>query len=176
MDKKALIVVDVQNDFTSGTLGTKEAVAAIPIIKQYVDRFHADGHKIIYTRDSHDADYLNTLEGKKLPIEHCFRGSWGWRVVDEIGYKESENVSYVNKWQFGYDDWEGEYLDQYDEVVMLGFCTDICVISNALTIKTFYPNLPITVIAAGCAGTTPEKHNAALDIMESCQINVISQD
>lgn len=173
MGKKALIVVDVQNDFTTGVLGTKEAKAAIPFIEGFICKFHADGNRIFYTRDSHDADYLSTQEGKHLPIKHCMFGSWGWRVVDRVGYAESEQVTYLNKRQFGYDDWESEHLDQYDEVYMMGFCTDICVITNALTIKTIYPNLPITVVANGCAGSTPEKDIAALEVMRSCQINVI---
>lgn len=176
MNKKLLIVVDVQNDFTTGSLGTKEAQAAIPFIAEYVAKAYREGYDIIYTQDSHDENYLKTLEGKMLPVEHCIMNTWGWRVVDSVGYKKvNGRIRYCCKRQFGYDDWESEYLDQYDEVVMMGFCTDICVISNALVIKTFYPNLPVTVVAKGCAGVTPEKHKAALEVMKSCQINVIEE-
>lgn len=176
MNKKALIVVDVQNDFTTGSLGTQEAQNAIPFIKEYISKAYDDGFDIIYTQDTHDYDYLNTLEGKYLPIEHCIYGTWGWQIVDGIGYKNANGrVRYCEKGQFGYDDWYTEYLDQYDEVIMMGFCTDICVITNALNIKTVFPNLPITVIAKGCAGINPERHNAALEVMKSCQINIIEE-
>ena len=173
MSKNALIVVDVQNDFTTGALGTKEAKAAIPFIEGFLCKFHADGNRIFYTRDTHDANYLNTQEGKHLPIEHCMFGSHGWRVVDSVGYAESEQVTYLNKSQFGYDDWESEHLDQYDKIFIMGFCTDICVIANALAIKILYPELPIMIVSNGCAGSTPEKHLAALEVMRSCQFNVL---
>lgn len=172
MSKRALIVVDVQNDFTTGALGTKEARQAIPFIEGLVSSFHRNGDRIIYTRDSHDYNYLKTQEGRRLPVEHCMYGSYGWNVVDGVDYIGNDHVRYVNKRQFGYDDWEGEHLDQFDEVFIVGFCTDICVIVNALLIKTYYPELPITIVSNGCAGTTPEKHRAALEVMQSCQINV----
>lgn len=173
MGKKALIIVDVQNDFTTGPLGSREARAAIPFIEGFLSKFFADGNTIIYTRDTHDYNYLKTQEGRHLPVEHCLHGSWGWNVVDRIGYLESDRVKYLNKNGFGYDDWESEHLDQFDEVYMMGFCTDICVITNALMIKALYPETPITVVANGCAGTTPEKDAAALEVMRSCQIRIL---
>lgn len=173
MLKRAAIVVDAQNDFITGVLGTKEAVEAIPFIKNFLSSFYGNENKIFYTRDSHDTNYLNTQEGRKLPIEHCILGSKGWTIADDASFPESDQVKYLNKDQFSYNDWESEHLDEYYEIFIMGFCTDICVIANALTIKALYPELPITVVSNCCAGTTPEKHKAALNVMKSCQINVI---
>ena len=173
MNRKALIVIDFQNDFVTGALGTNEAMNVIPAIKNLVEQYHRDGSHIYYTRDSHDYSYLKTQEGRNLPIEHCMFASWGWRVVDGVGYGDGDSITYLNKRQFGYDDWYSEHLDQYDEVVMCGVCTDICVISNALIIKSLFPELPITVMQDACAGTTPQNHQAALAVMKSCQINII---
>ena len=173
MSKKALIVIDVQNDFVTEVLGTEEARKAIPVISDLVDQFCKDGCHIYYTRDSHDFNYLKTQEGNGLPIVHCLYGSWGWRVVDSVSRVAGKNITYLNKRQFGYDDWYSEHLDQFDEVVLCGLCTDVCVISNALIIKSLFPELRISVVKDACAGTTPLNHQAALDVMQSCQIYML---
>ena len=169
---KALIVIDVQNDFVTGDLGTKEAQKALSAIEKLVDECYMAHDHIYYTRDTHDINYLQTQEGRRLPVAHCQYGSWGWRVVGGVDYSAGKTVTYLNKGQFGYDDWESEHLDQYEEVVICGLCTDICVISNALIIKSLYPELRITVVSSACAGTTPQRHLAALDVMRSCQIDI----
>ena len=171
---KVLIVVDAQNDFISGVLGTPEAEAAIPYIVEKVNA--ADKNTlIIYTRDTHYTNYLNTPEGKKLPIEHCIKDTYGWQIDSRV-YKDN-NCIILNKHTFGICNWFNILVEEIEEIELCGFCTDICVISNALSLKSdlHIEGVPITVDAKACAGVTPEKHNAALDVMESCQINVINR-
>ena len=177
---KILIVVDAQNDFISGVLSTPEAEAAIPYIAEKVNA--ADENTlIIYTRDTHGANYLDTPEGKKLPIEHCIEGTNGWQIDSRV-YKDDSCIV-LNKHTFGISNLFNIINDIYtiadkiEEIELCGFCTDICVISNALSLKSdlHIEGVPITVDAKACAGVTPEKHNAALDVMESCQINVINR-
>lgn len=182
--KKVLIVIDVQNDFVTGSLGTPEAQAIIPNVKEKFDKYKNNNDYVIFTKDTHDSDYLDTAEGKKLP-EHCMHGTHGWEIVDEInykGFKNFNNFMVCCKSTFGFDDWDWEEtFDIADDsslldIEIIGICTDICVITNALLIKTYYPEAKITVDASCCAGSTPEKHEAALDVMESCQINVINRN
>ena len=177
---KILIVVDAQNDFISGVLGTPEAEAAIPYIAEKVNA--ADENTlIVYTRDTHYANYLDTPEGKKLAIEHCIEGTNGWQIDSRV-YKDDYCIV-LNKHTFGISNLFNIINDIYtiadkiEEIELCGFCTDICVISNALNLKSdlHIEGVPITVDAKACAGVTPEKHNAALDVMESCQINVINR-
>ena len=182
---KILIVVDAQNDFISGVLGTPEAEAAIPYITEKVNEAD-DNTLIVYTRDTHYANYLDTPEGKKLPIEHCIEGTNGWQIDSRV-YKDDCLI--LNKHTFGIRNWDNILDDIYpvldiypitdslEEIELCGFCTDICVISNALNLQSYFhtAGVPITVDAKACAGVTPEKHNAALDVMESCQINVINR-
>lgn len=178
-----LVVVDMQNDFIDGSLGTKEAQAIVPNVKKKVEAAVQNGDLIIYTRDTHSADYLNTMEGKKLPVEHCIRGTSGWRIPEELmpstGY---DNKFVFNKYTFGDNSLpsvlrmlltnNGE-LFTCDEIELVGLCTDICLISNALLLKSeFYDEIEISVDATCCAGVTPESHEAALKTMEMCQINV----
>lgn len=166
---KTLIVVDCQNDFISGALGTKEAQAIVPNVKKKIEEYEARGDEIIFTRDTHQNDYLNTNEGEHLPIEHCIEGTYGWRVADGL---EVENCGYIDKPTFGWTHWNNH---NFEEVELVGLCTDICVISNALILKAQFPEIDITVDASCCAGVTPEKHKAALEVMRSCQINVIGE-
>lgn len=161
---KVLIVIDMQNDFVIGTLGNKEAQAKI---KEYGDC----GDWMIFTRDTHGENYLDTPEGKKLPVKHCINGTEGWQIVPGL---EVENCEYIDKPTFGWLNWEGFGLN--DEIELVGVCTDICVISNALILKAKYPEATISVDASCCAGVTPEKHNAALETMKSCQIDVYGQE
>lgn len=183
--KKVLIVVDVQNDFVYGILGTPEAQAVVPKIKEKFEEYKNNGDYVVYTMDTHNSDYLDTSEGKKLSVEHCIYRTSGWEVIDEIHPAKNQfyNFMVCKKSTFGYEDWPWvleEILGTNDDVAVnieiIGVCTDICVITNALLIKTYYPEAEITVDVSCCAGSTPEKHKAALDVMESCQINVINRN
>ena len=127
--KKTLIVVDMQNDFIDGALGTKEAVAIVPNVKKKIQEYAANGAEIIYTRDTHTEDYMNTNEGKNLPVPHCIKGTKGWEIADGL-YVEGCKI--IDKPNFGWPNWREEHLE---EVEIIGLCTDICVVSNALIIK-----------------------------------------
>lgn len=165
--KKTLIVVDMQKDFIDGTLGTKEACAIIENVKKKIMEYQEKGWEIIFTRDTHQADYLDTNEGKYLPVEHCIEGTDGWAIWDGL---EVPGAIYVNKDTFGYLGWKDYNLE---EVELIGLCTDICVVSNALIIKAMYPEIKVTVDASCCAGVTPESHEAALTTMKMCQVEII---
>ncbi len=167
--KKTLIVIDMQNDFIDGSLGTAEAVAIVGNVKAKIDEYRQAGNEIIFTRDTHGEDYLNTPEGKKLPVVHCVKGTKGWEISDRLC---TEGCEIIDKPSFGYTEWS-RY--SFDEIELAGLCTDICVISNALILKAFFPEAEITVDASCCAGVTPDTHNAALAAMKMCQINVIGE-
>lgn len=165
--KKTLIVVDMQNDFIDMALGTQEAVAIVPKVKEKIAQYVKSGCEILFTRDTHGEDYLDTPEGKKLPVPHCIRGTKGWEIADGL-YVEGSKI--IDKPNFGWPHWDREVLD---EVELVGLCTDICVISNALIIKAMFPNAQVTVDSACCAGVTPQTHEAALSAMKMCQIDVL---
>ena len=170
---KILIVIDMQNDFITGSLGSEMAQAIVPNVINKIEKLRKENYEIYFTRDTHDADYLNTLEGKYLPVEHCIFGTDGWRFPKELF---SLATYIINKSTFGCNAWE-IYLPEEAEVIEIcGLCTDICVVTNALSLRTIYPDTKIICDASCCAGTTIEKHNAALDVMESCQIEVINRD
>lgn len=175
MENKVLIVVDMQNDFIDGALGTKEAQAIVPNVKKKIEEYRKIGGKIIYTYDTHTKDYLQTHEGKNLPVPHCIKNSNGWQISDEIAPIDEDGRIY--KICFGYNKWNGvEYnLQNYDSFELIGLCTDICVVSNALILRSMYPEKDIFVDASCCAGVTPEKHAAALEVMKSCHINIIGE-
>lgn len=166
---KTLIVVDVQNDFVTGTLGTPEAQAIIPNVKAKIQEYLGNNHQIIFTRDTHQGNYLETNEGKNLPVPHCIEGTEGWNIVDGL---EVPNCSYINKPTFGWTNWNTEL---FEEIEIIGLCTDICVVSNALILKAIFPEIKITVDASCCAGVTPESHKSALETMKMCQINIIGE-
>lgn len=179
---KVLVVVDMQNDFITGPLGTKEAQAIVPRVKEKIRQAVANGNVIIYTRDTHVDYYLNTKEGKKLPVKHCICATPGWRIPDEL-YPPADygEIEVVNKYTFGSVDLPkvirpyitGPNFRAGNEIELVGLCTDICVVSNALLLKAhFYDLVEISVDATCCAGVTPETHEAALKTMEMCQINV----
>ena len=180
MKHKILVVVDAQNDFIDGSLANKEAQERVGNIAKKIDDF--DGDLIFVTRDTHDANYLETNEGKKLPVVHCVKDTEGWlinRGVSEALMKkdlsESNVVTYVNKPTFGSPELANQIrkLDGDLEVELVGFCTDICVVSNALLIKSaVYDRARVVVDASCCAGVTPESHKAALTTMKMCQIDV----
>lgn len=176
---KILVVVDMQNDFIDGALGTKDAVAIVPNVKAKVEEAVHNGDMIVYTRDTHFDDYLETKEGQKLPVKHCIRKTHGWRIPDELMTPSwYENVRFLDKFTFGSTELPilltaSGMTQDCDEIEVLGLCTDICVVSNALMLKAyFYESIDISVDANCCAGVTPETHEAALKTMEMCQINV----
>ena len=168
-----LIVVDMQNDFIDGALGTKEAVAIVPKVEEKIRNFDGD---VFFTRDTHETYYLETQEGKNLPVKHCIRDTEGWQIRKELDVLRKTDP--VDKETFGSTDLAGE-LTMIDEdegigsITLVGLCTDICVISNALLIKASLPEVPICVDATCCAGVTPESHENALKAMEMCQIKII---
>ena len=167
---KHFIVIDMQNDFCTGALANKDAVAIIPRIKSELQAAKAEKANIIFTRDTHSEDYLETGEGKHLPVKHCVKDTEGWQVVPELMEETDENTLFIDKLHFGYNGWE-EFIKEGDEVVICGTCTDICVVSNSLAIKAI-ENVEVTVIADCCAGLTKESHEAALKVMECCQCNI----
>lgn len=168
---RTLIVVDMQNDFIDGALGTKEAQAIVPNVKKKIEEYKARGDKVVFTRDTHHTNYLETNEGKHLPVEHCIHGTRGWIIADEVNYPDCKHI---DKPTFGYTYWAYEFQD-VEDIELVGLCTDICVVSNALIIKAQFPNANITVDASCCAGVTPESHHAALTVMKMCQIDVIGE-
>ena len=166
---KTLIVVDVQNDFVDGSLGTKEAQAIIPNVKKKIKEYRDRGDQIIFTRDTHPTNYLETYEGKHLPVVHCIKNSDGWQISDKLDF-DAENDILIDKPTFGYLNWKDF---DFEEVEICGLCTDICVISNALIVRATYPEIDITVDSSCCAGVTPETHKAALETMKMCQIKIV---
>jgi nicotinamidase-related amidase len=167
---KHFVVVDMQNDFCTGALANKDAVAIIPRIKAELQAAKADEANIIFTRDTHAENYMETGEGKHLPVKHCVKDTEGWQVVPELMEETDENTLFIDKTHFGFDNW-AEYVKEGDEVVICGTCTDICVVSNALALKAI-EGVEVTVIADCCAGLTKESHEAALKVMECCQCNI----
>ena len=169
---KCLVVIDVQNDFVTGSLGTAEAVEMLPRLLEKMRSFEG---AILMTQDTHGADYLSTQEGRMLPVEHCIEGTEGWRFPAEVeALRESRGARVYEKPTFGSTRLVSELKRLYDgaeleSVELVGLCTDICVISNALMIKAAMPELPVYVDPSCCAGVTPEKHRAALEVMSSCQ-------
>ena len=170
---KALIVVDMQRDFIDMALGTPEAVAIVPNVKKKIEAYRNAGDHVIYTRDTHTGDYLHTHEGKNLPVVHCVNGTDGWQIPDEIAPMKGDGD--VCKKCFGYNGWGHYGLQDFDSIELIGLCTDICVVSNALILRSMFPEMDIMVDASCCAGVTPESHKAALMTMKMCQINVIGE-
>lgn len=172
--EKVLVVIDMQNDFIDGTLGTKEAVAIVPNVVKKIKEW--DG-PIIATRDTHGNDYLNTSEGKKLPVSHCIKDTEGWMINKEVENALAiKNTIYINKSTFGSTNLPGIIkliTKENMSIEIIGLCTDICVVSNALFLKTHFPETQIAVDASCCAGVTPETHKAALTTMKMCQIEII---
>ena len=173
---KYLIVVDMQNDFITGSLGTKEAEAILPKVIEKVKNFEGT---IIYTKDTHQADYLSTQEGKNLPVEHCIEGSWGWELAGELETMCKDNKVF-NKPTFGSVELanylaEENKKETIEAIELCGLCTDICVISNAFVIKANLTEVPVSVDATCCAGVTPESHRNALSAMKMCQVAVVNE-
>ena len=191
---KIMIVIDMQEDFVRGSLGSPEAQAIVPRVVEVLDEHKETMTMVLFTQDTHPTGYLDTMEGKHLPVEHCIIGTEGWKIIPEI--TDHINIEQYCRWEspevigscilkptFGSTDLidilhdlvevEGETIDEF---LVFGLCTDICVISNVLLLKAYFPETPITVDASCCAGVTPEKHKAALEVMKSCHINVINEE
>jgi len=180
MKQKVLVVVDMQNDFIDGALGTKEAVSIVPAVCDKIRSMAAEGAIVFATRDTHSANYMDTREGRFLPVPHCIRGTNGWEIRPEIAELLKDAII-INKYSFGSKELPDvvcetlqiEGVDAKDaEIELVGLCTDICVVSNALILKAQFPETDIMVDASCCAGVTVEKHLAALETMRSCQIEV----
>ena len=176
MKKRFLIVVDMQNDFIDGSLGTPEALAIVPAVVERIRQAREAGETVIATMDTHEENYLETREGRWLPVRHCIRDTVGWQIRPEVAGQLAGCVS-LEKPTFGSMSLFGLIYQlagsEAPEIELIGLCTDICVVSNALLLKAAFPEADIAVRSACCAGVTPEKHEAALETMRSCQINVI---
>ena len=173
---KYLVVIDMQNDFLTGALKNDEGVQVIKYIKDKLDHVDSDTH-IIFTRDTHQENYMSTEEGANLPVPHCIENTQGWEITSELAhYVDKKNV--FNKNTFGSKElaqfFEGKEGD-VESVEIVGVCTDICVISNALLIKSVLPNVRIFVDAKGCAGVTPQSHDTAIEAMKACHIHILNE-
>lgn len=182
--KKVLVVVDMQNDFIDGALGTKEAVSIVPYVIEKIKEYQANGDPIYFTKDTHGEDYLRTQEGKNLPVPHCIKGTKGWALQPDIEALAtslqitSEGSILYEKGIFGGEEFAKTLRESVEdqskvEIELVGLCTDICVLSNAILLKTYMPEAVIKVDSAGCAGVTPTRHQNALEAMKMCQIQIV---
>ena len=168
---KILVVVDMQNDFIDGALGTPEAQAIVEKVQKKIEACRQDGWRIIFTRDTHTDQYMQTQEGKHLPVPHCIRGSRGWEISPALDWTGSE---LVDKPTFGSPALAELIAAKKNVAVveLVGLCTDICVISNAMILKARLPEVEIAVDSSCCAGVTPASHENALEAMKMCQITI----
>ncbi len=176
-ERKYLVVVDMQKDFIDGSLGTAEAQAIVGKAAERIRACRAEGYRVIVTLDTHEENYLNTAEGKKLPVVHCVRHTEGWQLNPEIRKAIGDGMI-IEKPSFGSIRLPEILQNETDpgddlRIELMGLCTDICVVSNALLLKAYFPEAEIAVRADCCAGVTPEKHRAALETMSSCQIDIL---
>ncbi len=167
---KYLIVVDMQKDFITGSLGSKQAEGIVPSVSEKVKKFEG---KVIFTRDTHFADYMSTQEGRKLPVEHCIKDTEGWQICDELKNYANEVVDKITFGSIELPKILKDYGEDIEEIELCGLCTDICVISNAMILKASFPETKITVDSKCCAGVSIESHNMALDAMRAVQIEVL---
>jgi len=181
---KILVIVDMQNDFVSGTLGTPEAQSIVDKVAKRIEDF--EGGLILFTQDTHQFNYLSTPEGKKLPIAHCIEGTYGWQIHENLmkAWHNKKDTSLIpevpdncfKKPVFGsieLVEFIKSRVEEITEIELLGVCTDICVISNAIMLKNTVPEIKISVNAACCAGVTPKSHKEALNIMKMCHIDIV---
>lgn len=182
---RILVVVDMQNDFIDGALGSLEAVHIVPDVVEKIKQYKAQGHLVYFTKDTHEIDYLNTREGHNLPVPHCIRGTKGWELHPQIqALSEDLQSSMSEPIVFEKGIFGSEILattlrqkiqdPNQTEIELIGLCTDICVISNAILLKTYMPEVVIKVDGTCCAGVTPTSHKNALEAMKMCHIQVIS--
>lgn len=180
--QKILVVIDMQNDFIDGSLGTPEAEKIVPNVVDKIKKYMDDGNKIYFTKDTHEKDYLDTEEGRKLPVEHCIEGTYGWQFNPEVEAllceidQDSKNIVF-EKNGFGSlrlaETIKREFKEEQSlEIELVGLCTDICVVTNALIIKTYMPDAAIKVDSSCCAGVSPKSHEEALNVMKMCQIDI----
>ena len=168
---KLLAVIDMQNDFIDGALGNAQTAAVVEPVRKRIAQCRADGWRVVFTRDTHDEDYLDTQEGKKLPVPHCLVGTQGWQICDGLAI---DGDTVLDKPAFGSMQLAAFAQKMHpQQIELIGVCTDICVISNALLIKAYLPETEVRVEADLCAGVTKESHERALEAMEVCQIEVI---
>ena len=172
---RILIVVDMQKDFIDGALGTPEAVAIVPSVIEKIKEYELSGDMIIYTKDTHFDDYLNTREGSKLPVPHCIKGTEGWQIHPALdGLRKTDAIDKVTFGSRDLIDVIGKE-ENVEEITFIGLCTDICVISNVMLVKAFFPEIPLTIDAKACAGVTPESHRTALASMKTVQVKIINE-
>jgi len=173
---KLLVVVDMQNDFIDGALGTKEAVDILSNVQKKITAYRNEGFPVIFTRDTHQENYLETQEGRNLPVLHCVQNTKGWEISDQLEVSDSV---IIDKPTFGSvklpEYIQSEYPNEELEIELIGLCTDICVISNALLLKAHFPEAKVSVDASCCAGVTPSSHHNALEAMKMCQVQVINE-
>lgn len=169
--RQILVVIDMQKDFIDGALGTPEARAVLPRVVELVRNWHGD--RIYATRDTHGEDYLQTAEGRALPVPHCIQNTPGWQLHPELA-PLLQNAMVIDKPSFGSLELAERLAAEEGpiSIELVGLCTDICVVSNALLLKARLPEVPISVDAACCAGVTPESHQAALATMRMCQVDI----
>lgn len=177
---KAFIMIDMQNDFISGVLGNPETMAVLPAVCEKVRKIEADNNSVLlFTMDTHQNGYMDTQEGRKLPVPHCIEGTQGWELPDELKNAMScvSDKQQVKKCTFGAKELPDKIIEMCggspDEIELFGVCTDICVISNAMVLKAFFPEAEIIVDSSCCAGVSPQTHKNALEAMKCCQITVI---
>jgi nicotinamidase-related amidase len=195
---KVLVVVDMQKDFVDGSLGTKEAQAIVPLVAETIEQMADPNTVVIFTKDTHSENYMSTLEGKNLPVPHCIEGNSGWEINDEIwaAFEKVKDQFYplksicpfmdnhiICKPSFGSVDFQNvlfsledelAFINQkIEEVTLMGLCTGICVMSNAILAKATLPEVPVNVIEDCCACVTPESHKTSIEAMKLCQINII---
>ena len=171
--QKLLVVVDMQNDFIDGALGTKEAIAIVPNVKARIENFEGT---VLFTRDTHFENYMDTQEGNNLPVPHCIKETKGWEIRSEL--EALRTTEAIDKLTFGSSELPEVIAklnkeNPIEEITFVGLCTDICVISNVMVTKAFFPEIPVIVDATCCAGVTPESHNNALEAMKVCQVQVV---
>lgn len=178
MAKKVLLVIDMQKDFVTGALANEEAQKIVSAIEKRIEEYRKDDYPVFFTRDTHGENYMDTQEGRLLPVPHCIKDSDGWQIIEQLrGFADEENV--LDKPSFGclnLPAWLLEKLDEkgenLEEIELCGVCTDICVISNAMILKAAFPEVTVSVNGKLCAGVTPESHENALKAMASCQVVV----
>lgn len=169
--KRLLVVVDMQKDFTDGSLGTAEAQAIVPAVVKKIQKRMEEGWEAVFTQDTHFDNYLETLEGRNLPVVHCVKGTPGWELVPELSGFPGKRFE---KSTFGSTELAVYARNgDYEEVEIVGVCTDICVLANSILIRTVLPGAQVSVDSACCAGVSPESHRNALDAMKMCQITVV---
>lgn len=169
---KVLCVIDMQNDFIDGALGTAEAVAIVDKVADKINEYRKNGDTVIFTRDTHGENYMETAEGKNLPVPHCIKDTYGWEISSKLEVKDSKVIDKPTFGSVALAHYVAS-LEEPEAIELIGLCTDICVISNALLLKASMPEVPTKIDSSCCAGVTPESHMNALSAMKMCQIEIL---